>query len=352
MELGNRKEIAQISGPSRIKSLRDHELVQIASAKANSGQAVTLALTAAGQVLSFGSSSRGALGHGPGVTQTGPLLLRMTLDLPVKYVAAGAHHSVIVTDEGRVFAFGDNTFGQLGIGKRKPTVHSLDLPEPLNNFFMRYGPVKLLAAGDNHNVAVCDSGKMYSWGANSNGQLGQGHLKDQAEPAIIVGLQDGITSLTCGSRHSVALVRYGTQVFAWGSNANGQLGIGPNCQADGQVRMVPALVQTLSDKRGMEIVQVAAASCHSLAITRKGQVYAWGENSHGQLGFLPDTSKQIAAVRDSLQSPTQHTRDRDQPRRHTHGVDRLWKPERINSISNYTVRAVSTGEMHSLILAV
>eukprot|EP00927_Polykrikos_kofoidii_P046756 TRINITY_DN40894_c0_g1_i1.p1 TRINITY_DN40894_c0_g1~~TRINITY_DN40894_c0_g1_i1.p1 ORF type:complete len:1200 (-),score=154.65 TRINITY_DN40894_c0_g1_i1:81-3680(-) len=335
MELGMRKEITQVDAPQRIKSLREHDVVQLAGCGAASTQAHTLALTAQGFVYTMGSSSRGALGQGPQVQQTAPLLLRMSQESTVRLVVAGGHHSLMVTDEGRVFTFGDNTYGQLGLG---PKVPSTSFPEPLEHFMRSSGKVRLLAAGDNHTVAVTTSDRVFSWGANSNGQLGVGPKQDQSEPHLVKELLNmPISSIACGSMHSAAVARQGTLLWTWGSNTKGQLGVGYD-SSDGQQRSAPSLVRSLSNRAGFEILQVTAAACHTLLVTRKGEVFAFGDNTYGQLGFLPAGG---------------NDRDLEAGRVGRGGGDGdscLWTPKRVVGLKSWHIKAVSTAEMHSLAL--
>merc|ERR1719503_167959 len=91
------------------KTLQVYFRVQIVTAKSASGSAFSIGLNVAGEALTFGTSSCGALGQGPECRQTAPLCLRMTRQVPIRGVVAGARHSLLISDEGCLFAFGDNT---------------------------------------------------------------------------------------------------------------------------------------------------------------------------------------------------------------------------------------------------
>lgn len=278
--------------------------------------------------------------------QAGPMLLRMTVDRPVRLVVAGAQHSLIVTDQGRIYTFGDNSFGQLGSGARRrgQALSSVAEPEPLEEWQAQAGLVKFAAAGNNHNLVVTVSGDLYSWGGNANGQLGLDRMGDQYTPQHVKSISRAtqITSLSCGSYHSVAIAKQGTQVWVWGSNIQGQLGCGRPDDAEGQQRNAPSMCHALSNRKGIEVVQVAAAACHSLALTRKGEVYAFGDNSSGQLGFSPDGGRAaVAAAPLGARSDTQAEQ----------GVQCLWEPTKIQPLGIYKVRMISTAEMHSVVLA-
>lgn len=348
LELGMRKEVTQVYVPQRVKSLRDHQVVQLAGSCSASGQAFRYALAANGEVYTFGTSVCGALGQGEEVRSTAPLLLRITTQVRIRQVAAGARHGFLVSDGGQIFAMGDNSHGQLGLGKMMPkSAHSpVELPGELGQ-----SHVALLAVGDFHALATTEDGHLYAWGANASGQLGLGGLNDQCRPQVITELQDAdITSLACGARHSLVVAARGTKAWAFGSNAHGQLGIGPSSYAEGQQRSVPSLCQALTSKLEMEVVQVAAAASHSLAVTRAGEVFAFGDNSFGQLGFPPEGEGKTESGPRSTQR-SRLAREVDKPRAHAEGVARLWLPARIVGLARYRVRAISTAEMHTVVLA-
>jgi alpha-tubulin suppressor-like RCC1 family protein len=375
MELGQRKDVVQLTTPQLMKSMRQYNIVQVASTSSSSGQAHSLALTNDGQVLTFGTSARGALGQGPEVRQTAPLLMRVTIETRILFVAAAARHSLMLADTGRVFSFGDNSHGQLGTDqlddKKKPLKYATT-PVVVGGALDGLSVVRL-AVGDDHNLAATADNKVYAWGANSNGQLGVGRMDDQLRPVLVEefvrhGIKD-ITGLACGARHSLVAANRGTNLWVFGSNVQGQLGTGQNNNEFGYQLPVPKLCRTLSNVRDMRIVQVVAASSHSLALTQVGEVYAWGDNSWGQLGFPREGSTDYNAAHASRrQAPaafgatnsafamTQHVRGRqaseiDAPLAFSEGVAKLSVPTRVVGLSLHHVRAIATADTHTLALA-
>jgi alpha-tubulin suppressor-like RCC1 family protein len=346
MEIGFRKEVTQLQIPQRVKTLREQRVVQIVSSRSASGQAHTLVLNAAGVVTTFGTSSGGALGQGELVRQSGPMTLQMTLEVPIRLIACGARHSIMVTDNGRLYSFGDENNGQLGLGRisTKPR----DRPELIKGE-LTHLRVRFVACGDNHVLASTEDDKLFVWGANANGQLGLGRVDDHSSPTQVRELHNtGVSSLACGSRHSIVVTNKGTKVWTFGSNVQGQLGQGPGNFSDGQQRGWPCLCQKLSEQLNMEIVQVAAAGGHSLALTKTGAVYGFGDNTHGQLGF--PAPRNSAGGRTPVRS-TRELREIDKPQQHKDGVGTLWLPAYVSALSLYKVKAVATAEMHSLALA-
>uniref|UniRef100_W5MSE8 Probable E3 ubiquitin-protein ligase HERC6 n=1 Tax=Lepisosteus oculatus TaxID=7918 RepID=W5MSE8_LEPOC len=136
-----------------------------------------------------------------------------------------------------------------------------------------------VACGQEHSLALCQSGEVYSWGRGSEGQLGTGAFKSGVlKPRIIQSLgQIQIFQVACGNHHTLALSRGGA-VFSWGQNSLGQLGLGKGTPS----QPVPTQVLSLS---GVPVSQIAAGGAHSFALSLSGAVYCWGANNAGQLGI-------------------------------------------------------------------
>lgn len=130
-----------------------------------------------------------------------------------------------------------------------------------------------VVAGDAFGVALKSDGTVWTWGANGQGQLGNGTQTQQNSPAQISGLTD-VVAIAAGTTHTLAAKRDGT-VWAWGSNSSGQLAESTSVQR----RLTPTQITALSD-----VVAVEAGESHSLALKRDGTVCAWGGNSFGQIG--------------------------------------------------------------------
>jgi alpha-tubulin suppressor-like RCC1 family protein len=131
-----------------------------------------------------------------------------------------------------------------------------------------------IAAGTYHSMSIKTDGTVWTWGNNIFGMLGDGSEVDRYLP-VSTGLTD-VINVAAGTFHSLA-VRVDGSVWSWGENLMGQLGL-----SDFEDRNVPTRV-TLPVEAG-EIVEVSAGSRHSLALSRNGTVWAWGENADGQLG--------------------------------------------------------------------
>ena len=181
---------------------------------------------------------------------------------PGNSLTASAHS--LVLNNGTAWDWGANQNGQLGDGATTDST----IPLAVNGLHK----VIAVASGGSHSLAVTADGKVWSWGANGSGQLGTGNNADSAAPVEIPGL-GGIIAVAAGESHSLALGSDG-KVWAWGENSSGQLGDGTTVN-----RNAPVQVKSLTD-----IVAIAAGKVHSMALTSNGTVWAWGGNYNGQLG--------------------------------------------------------------------
>ncbi|XP_043510230.1 X-linked retinitis pigmentosa GTPase regulator-like [Frieseomelitta varia] len=155
-----------------------------------------------------------------------------------------------------------------------------------SHFFIRKDPVVSITCGDEHSAVICQTGRLFVFGSNDWGQLGLGHKNHISKPSCVKALKpEKVTHVACGRAHT--LICTGSQkIFACGSDQEGQLGRGVS--AIGDSTSTPVLVYD-SGLAGSKIVQITAGSHHSLALTSDGGVFAWGSNLEGQLG-LPDVS--------------------------------------------------------------
>jgi len=207
----------------------------------------------------------------------------------ITLISAGKSHSVAVgpqEDETLIYAWGNNDHGQLG----DETFMSRSLPSEIDAFLPTHNPVSQISCGHNHNLILRRDGKLYSWGLNQAGQLGDQTWVNQNRPVSVFmeGALNGtvITQVSAGDSHSLALANDG-RIFAWGDNFSGQLGV-----ENTQDSPVPVAVN-MSALRGKMVIQVAASTYHSVALTSDGTVYYWGDESvvggNGQKKGLNDS---------------------------------------------------------------
>ncbi len=245
-----------------------------AFASVAAGGAFTVGLTTSGRVYTWGSGSLGQLGDGATAGSTVPVAVTVPSapggpPAVVTAVAAGDAHALALTSTGQVYAWGADLFGQLGHGGTTPadTPTLVTLPAGV--------AVTAIAAGGDHSLAVTTTGQVYAWGANGNGQVGDGSTVNSSTPSL-VALPGGvaITGVAAGTAHSLAVANDGS-VYAWGFNASGQLGTGDTADA--------STPQPVAVPSGVSIASVAAGGSHSLALTTTGTILAWGSDVFGQL---------------------------------------------------------------------
>ncbi len=193
----------------------------------------------------------------------------------------------------RLFAWGDNTYGQLGNGST--TMSRIAIA--VNMAGVLSGKTVIAEAGSGlHSLALCSDGTLATWGWNSDGQLGNGNTTNSNAPVAVdmTGAFSGkaVVSVAAGSNHSLALCSDGTMV-AWGSNARGKLGNGGTASSS-----VPVAVSMAGVISGKTVVAVAAGANNSVALCSDGTVAAWGSNDHGQLGNGTATESNVPVAVD------------------------------------------------------
>ncbi|NXI41428.1 RPGR regulator, partial [Galbula dea] len=196
-------------------------------------------------------------------------------DKPV-LLSCGDEHTAIVTGNGKLYMFGSNNWGQLGLGSKntvnKPTCVKALKPEK----------TKLAVCGRNHTLVYTEKGNVYAAGGNSEGQLGLGDTEERTTFHLISFFtnQHKIKQLAAGSYTSAAVTEDG-QLFVWGDNSEGQLGL-----ADEAFVSVPCQVDV-----GKPVSFVSCGYYHSALITGDGELYTFGEPENGKLGLLPEQLK-------------------------------------------------------------
>jgi len=234
----------------------------------------TACLTADGLVFVCGNGARGRLGVGDTEGTAVPTLVRGELQgRKVLQVVAGGCHTLCVTEDGTVLAFGHNGDGRLGLGVTGPrNVPTLLRGELENKSVMQ------VAAGNGHSMFVTEDGLVFACGDNSHGQLGIGDTEDRPVPTLVAGQLQGKTAVyvAAGDSHTLCITEDGT-LLSWGYNGSGQLGVG-----DTENRHAPTLVTGLQGKR---VVHVAAGEQHTICSTADGSVFTWGGGYRAQLGL-------------------------------------------------------------------
>ena len=237
-------------------------------------------LTQSGQVFISGTDNdHGQLGTGDGLVYTTPHNITSLFDGRVVDVSTLNLHSLALTDTGHVYAWGGNNYGQIGDGTTSDAMVPVDIT---SQFGLPAGKkiVDVFAAYES-SFAIDSDGQLYAWGRNNSGQLGLGDTTDQSEPTKLTYSFNGkIVNLATDS-HTLVVTDTG-HVYAWGLNDHGQIG---NDTVSDKSEPVATPVDVTEGLGGANIVGVYASSNGSFALTDAGQLYAWGQNDYGNLGF-------------------------------------------------------------------
>lgn len=243
---------------------------------AASGAKHSLAITSDRHLWAWGGNESGQLGLAGGdrdVPQE--VLLPLAADHGVAAVAAGGSHSIALASDGTVWAFGDNSRGQLGDGG---TTNRYE-PKPVDGL----SNVSAIAAGPAFSLALRDDGTVWAWGSNACGELAQPDSSTMSALPVQVRDVGGLTAIAAGACHAVALSSRGT-LQVWGQNDRGQLGLGAPSS-----RVVRPIETPILD----DVVAIAAGAFHTLALRSDGSIWGFGDGSAGQLG---DSAGQLAAL--------------------------------------------------------
>ncbi len=178
--------------------------------------------------------------------------------------ATGRFHTVLAKSDGTCWTWGGNSEGQIGDGTTSP--------RPLPGQVTVLSGVVAAAAGLYHSVALKSDGTVWAWGRNMFGQLGDGTTNERLSPVEVTAIT-GVTAVAGGENSTYALKGDGT-VWAWGGNSDGQLGDGTTSN-----RLAPVQVQGLAG-----VTAIAAGNLFGLALRSDGTIWAWGSNAYGNLG--------------------------------------------------------------------
>ncbi|XP_040122247.1 X-linked retinitis pigmentosa GTPase regulator isoform X4 [Oryx dammah] len=252
------------------------------------GDEHTAVTTGNNKLFMFGSNNWGQLGLGSKATVNKPTCIKALKPEKVKLVACGRNHTLVLTGGGKVYATGGNNEGQLGLGDtdERSAFH-------LISFFTSQHKIKQLSAGSNTSAALTEDGELFMWGDNSEGQIGLQNITNICVPhQVTVGKP--ISWISCGYYHSAFVTTEG-ELYTFGEPESGKLGLPPKLLVN---HKVPQLVPGISEK----VIQVACGGGHTVVLTEKA-VYTFGLGQFGQLGlgtFTFETSepKVIESVKD------------------------------------------------------
>lgn len=220
-----------------------------------------------------------------GVTSTALLAISGNGVVPLQ-MAANGDHTCAITENRQVKCWGSNRNGQLGIGS------TVDKLTPASTSAVPLGAGRFpiaIAAGYAFNCAILDNGDVKCWGENTEGQLGienTNDMGDDAAPLLKVNLGPGRTAkaVTAGTAHTCAIMD-DNNVKCWGSNSQGQLGLGNTTPHGGTTGSMGTLPPKIDLGTGLTAVQISANANHTCALLSNQTIKCWGNGFYGQLGL-------------------------------------------------------------------
>lgn len=238
----------------------------------------SLALSGGGGVWGWGSNTYGQLCNGTTASSNTPTASVGAGSANISGISSGSYHSLILSVTGTVYACGENNFGQLGDGTttNSPTPVAVDFPN---------GTVITQVAGGGYDSLALDStGKVWAWGYNAQGQLGNGTTTNSSIPVpVSIPSSTTIKAISAGWDFGVALTS--TQsLLAWGWNGEGEVGDGSGSQ-----RLTPVAVSAPASN--VTAIASANGGNNNLALRSDGSLIAWGLNNFGQLGDGTTTNR-------------------------------------------------------------
>lgn len=231
-----------------------------------------------------------------------PKALESAVVLDVQNIACGGQHAALVTKQGEIFSWGEESGGRLGHGVDSDVLHPklIDALSPTN--------IELVACGENHSCAVTLSGDLYTWGDGQFGLLGHGNEVSHWVPKRVNGPLEGIhvSSISCGPWHTAVVTSAG-QLFTFGDGTFGALGHG-----DRKSVSKPREVDLL---KGLRTVRAACGVWHTAAVVEvmvgnssssncsSGKLFTWGDGDKGRLGHGDKEAKLVPTCVAALVEP-------------------------------------------------
>lgn len=277
------------------------------------GSGHCLALCSDGTLIAWGNNDSGQLGINSTANSLVPVAVMRTGAFATKTVVAihaGFTQSLVHCADGSLFIWGggkllpeETTNAGILAGKRvvltgmgpgpiavcaDGTVATWDttntIPTPVDASDVLWGKsVTAITGGSGHYLALSADGKLFTWGDNADGQLGNGNtVRSDARPVAVIatGALAGktVTGIACGAKHNLVMCA-DRSLIAWGYNRNGTLGNNTTVSSS-----VPVAVMTSGVLAGKTPIRLAAGADHSLALTSDGTLTTWGDNFFGQMG--------------------------------------------------------------------
>jgi len=288
LQLGIESDEEQQSTPQVISSLN-----QISICMISCGMFHSVILDSQGRAWMFGDNAWNQLGF---KTETDTQKIPKMLEFHERFclISAGSLHTMSLSiDRKRVFGWGNNSFGELAIGnfdefKTEPILSLFSSLTDSNDV-----NIASISSGSHFTIIITSKGEIWSSGYNVNGEVGNNSEEEKFNTPQHVQFPPNtfITQISSGSRHSLALSKNG-ECFSFGCNRNddeeeilGQLGVIDDFGEPPREKITPVKVKTSNN---LSFIRIHAGSEFSMAVSEDNDVFGWGSNEYGQLGFDPE----------------------------------------------------------------
>lgn len=324
-------------GNGEIKNIPTYELNQVIGVNGEghlenikqitAGTYEMYALTNDGKVICWGRGAQGQHANGDTSNSGIPVYAQTQVDITddegnintenrvlenIKQIAAGATHVLALSNDGTVFTWGINNYGQLGIGvahstatnvngrrtyavKVQKQIEETDEAGNTTTQLVDLDHIKQVSGGNDFSVALTEEGTVLAWGYGALGQIGNNAAASVSIPTPVQNLEN-VTKIDAGGSHTLALKDDGT-VWSWGLNNYGQLGINTASTTTSNAaykRTYPVQVLKAAGTPLTNITDISGIVQTSYAIDENGNAYGWGLNTSGQIGDTTATNKYIA----------------------------------------------------------
>eukprot|EP01122_Echinamoeba_exundans_P001742 TRINITY_DN11746_c0_g1_i1.p1 TRINITY_DN11746_c0_g1~~TRINITY_DN11746_c0_g1_i1.p1 ORF type:complete len:642 (+),score=82.50 TRINITY_DN11746_c0_g1_i1:117-1928(+) len=270
------EEPEQYPQPSIIDSLRSIERV----AQISCGNSFTMILTSTGALYGMGRNNYYQIGHPEPNHYKRPQLVEALKNVHVSQVECGHEHTIALSSEGKVYGFGRNT--QFQLANIKSTSQQPHQIQALEGY-----KVTQIACGSGFTMVVTSAGELFGFGQNSSGQLAYKELAPQATPRLVAAFKDmRVERVACGSVHTMVIAN--GKLYSFGSDSFGQTGLGTGANAN-PASVLPTLCT-------LYISKVVCGAYFTMVLTEDGQVYAFGQNNNGQLGIGSNSNQGVPTV--------------------------------------------------------